>query len=291
MAEHKKHLTFKGKILIVGFGAVGQGTLPLLLTPHRHAQGERQGHHGRGLGPRDRAGVRRLLHGGAAARPRTISRSSTASSRRETSCSTLPSTSPASHSSSTAASTASCTWTPASSRGPAGTATRRYRPRAAPTTPSASGHWRCAASVPQGPTWSLMHGANPGLVSHLLKQAMLNIARTPAPACRNRDPKSSGRASRCSSASRRCRSPSATARSAAEAQAVGRVRQHLVERGVRGRIAAAGRAGLGHARAALAAARAWSSASAAARPSISTARAAPHACAPGSRTRVRSTAG
>jgi len=30
MAEHTKHLTFKGKILMVGFGAVGQGTLPLL---------------------------------------------------------------------------------------------------------------------------------------------------------------------------------------------------------------------------------------------------------------------
>lgn len=31
MAEHKKHIAFKGKILILGFGAVGQGTLPLLL--------------------------------------------------------------------------------------------------------------------------------------------------------------------------------------------------------------------------------------------------------------------
>jgi homospermidine synthase len=31
MAEYKKHVTFKGKILLVGFGAVGQGTLPLIL--------------------------------------------------------------------------------------------------------------------------------------------------------------------------------------------------------------------------------------------------------------------
>ena len=31
MAEYKKHMTFKGKILMVGFGAVGQGTLPLIL--------------------------------------------------------------------------------------------------------------------------------------------------------------------------------------------------------------------------------------------------------------------
>ena len=31
MAEYRKHVTFKGKILMVGFGAVGQGTLPLIL--------------------------------------------------------------------------------------------------------------------------------------------------------------------------------------------------------------------------------------------------------------------
>ncbi|MEO8629167.1 MAG: saccharopine dehydrogenase C-terminal domain-containing protein [Betaproteobacteria bacterium] len=31
MADFKKHVAFKGKILIIGFGAVGQGTLPLLL--------------------------------------------------------------------------------------------------------------------------------------------------------------------------------------------------------------------------------------------------------------------
>ncbi|HEY7758373.1 MAG TPA: saccharopine dehydrogenase C-terminal domain-containing protein [Burkholderiales bacterium] len=31
MAEHKKHVAFKGKLLMIGFGAVGQGTLPLIL--------------------------------------------------------------------------------------------------------------------------------------------------------------------------------------------------------------------------------------------------------------------
>ncbi|HZP85336.1 MAG TPA: saccharopine dehydrogenase C-terminal domain-containing protein [Burkholderiales bacterium] len=31
MAQYRKYVTFKGKILIVGFGAVGQGTLPLIL--------------------------------------------------------------------------------------------------------------------------------------------------------------------------------------------------------------------------------------------------------------------
>lgn len=31
MAEYKKHVAFKGKLLMIGFGAVGQGTLPLIL--------------------------------------------------------------------------------------------------------------------------------------------------------------------------------------------------------------------------------------------------------------------
>src|SRR6267142_6907858 len=31
MAEHKKHIAFEGRILILGFCAVGQGTLPLML--------------------------------------------------------------------------------------------------------------------------------------------------------------------------------------------------------------------------------------------------------------------
>ena len=40
MAEYRKHIAFKGKILMVGFGAVGQGTLPLIerhftYDPHR----------------------------------------------------------------------------------------------------------------------------------------------------------------------------------------------------------------------------------------------------------------
>ncbi len=45
------------------------------------------------------------------------------------------------------------------------------------------------AKHPQGPTAVLTHGANPGLVSHLFKQALLNIAAdtgllVPEPACR-----------------------------------------------------------------------------------------------------------
>ena len=40
MADFKKHFVFKGRILIVGFGAVGQGTLPLILRhidiPNKH---------------------------------------------------------------------------------------------------------------------------------------------------------------------------------------------------------------------------------------------------------------
>ena len=37
--------------------------------------------------------------------------------------------------------------------------------------------WRCAGERAGGPTAVLTHGANPGLVSHFVKQALLDIAR------------------------------------------------------------------------------------------------------------------
>ena len=104
-----------------------------------------------------------------------------------------------------------------------------------------------------GPPIVLMHGANPGLVSHLLKQALLNLAATPGTGQRCPTDKEGWarlamRARREGGADRRARPPGRT-----RPQAVGRVRQHLVERRVRRRVAAAGRARLGHARAPLAA--------------------------------------
>ena len=40
----------------------------------------------------------------------------------------------------------------------------------------ARARWRCARSTAAAPTAVLTHGANPGLVSHFVKQALLNIA-------------------------------------------------------------------------------------------------------------------
>ena len=42
--------------------------------------------------------------------------------------------------------------------------------------PIAKPRSRCARKYPSGPACVLMHGANPGLVSHLVKQALLNLA-------------------------------------------------------------------------------------------------------------------
>jgi homospermidine synthase len=90
MAEHKKHIAFQGKILILGFGAVGQGTLPQRCATS-DAQRERLGHHGRGLGAEiaDEYGV--------AFRVEPVTRDTTSAfsmrhSRLAISCSTLPST-------------------------------------------------------------------------------------------------------------------------------------------------------------------------------------------------------
>ena len=100
----------------------------------------------------------------------------------------------------------------------------------------------------RAPTAVLTHGANPGLVSHLVKQALLNIAADTRwrPAIRPRAP--TGAIWRTVSASRSSTSPSATPRCPAS-QGSRRVRQHLVGRRLRQRGLAAGRARLGIARA------------------------------------------
>ena len=52
----------------------------------------------------------------------------------------------------------------------------RCRPRAAPTTRCAKRRSRCATAKLPGPTAVITHGANPGLVSHFVKQALLDLA-------------------------------------------------------------------------------------------------------------------
>ena len=49
--------------------------------------------------------------------------------------------------------------------------------RRAPTMRCAKARWRCAGATAGGPTAVLTHGANPGLVSHFVKQALVDLAR------------------------------------------------------------------------------------------------------------------
>ncbi len=66
----------------------------------------------------------------------------------------------------------------------------------------------------RAPTAVLTHGANPGLVSHFVKQALLNIAADTQVRCRQaRHRAPTGASSRAGSASRSSTSPSATPRS------------------------------------------------------------------------------
>ncbi len=96
-----------------------------------------------------------------------------------------------------------------------------------------------------GPTAVLTHGANPGLVSHFVKEALLNlasdsklkIARAARP---HRLGAAGARPRRQGHPYRRARHPGQRA-----AQGAGRVRQHLVDRRLRRRGLAAGRARLG----------------------------------------------
>jgi homospermidine synthase len=92
-----------------------------------------------------------------------------------------------------------------------------------------------------GPTAVLTHGANPGLVSHFVKEALLQIARDTGD-----HPLRLGRAR---ALGRRQGDPHRRARHAGRrrAEAPGRVRQHLVDRRLRRRGQPALRARLGHA--------------------------------------------
>ena len=175
MADFKKHFVFKGRILMVGFGAVGQGTLPLIL---RHIDI-----------PKENVSVvtaeewgREIAHEyGVAFRvePLTPQNYLRILDHELKAGDFLFN---ASYDVSSLALIEYCSergimYLDACIEPWAG----GHRDTSIPAARRSNYALREAAlelrkKYPQGPTTLLMHGANPGLVSHLLKQALLNLA-------------------------------------------------------------------------------------------------------------------
>ena len=176
MAEYKKHVVFKGKILIVGFGAVGQGTLPLIL---RHIDM-----------PRENIKVITAEDWGKEIAQEYGIAFSVEPLARENYLSVLNRELKrgdflfnASFDVSSLALIEYCSehgimYLDACIEPWAG----GHRDTAVPASRRTNYAFRELAKeiglrYPKGPTCVTMHGANPGLVSHFVKQAMLNIAR------------------------------------------------------------------------------------------------------------------
>jgi homospermidine synthase len=176
MAEHVKHVAFGGKILIVGFGAVGQGTLPLML---RHIDMPRENIK---IITAEEWGRRIAQEYGVAFAVEPLTRDNYLSILdRELKAGDFLFN--ASFDVSSLALIEYCSergimyldaciepWAGGHSDTSVPAAQRSnyaYRERAL----------ALRGKHPRGPTVILMHGANPGLVSHFVKQALLNVAR------------------------------------------------------------------------------------------------------------------
>ncbi len=252
MAEYKKHVTFKGKILIVGFGAVGQGTLPLIL---RHIDMPRE--KVKIITAEDSGREIAQEYGISFTVEPLVRENYLAVLDRELEAGDFLFN--ASFDVSSLALIEYCSehgilYLDACIEPWAG----GHRDTSVPAARRTNYAFRELAKeigkrYPQGPTCVTMHGANPGLVSHLLKQALLNIASDTGAGLP--EPKVEGAVGALRHAARHQDGADRGAGPPGRQppQRVGRVRQHLVERGVRRRIPAARRAGLGHPRAALAA--------------------------------------
>ena len=249
----KKYVKFAGRMVMVGFGSIGQGVLPLIL---RHIDID-AGARSPSSPPRSAATTRPRASASAsstAADPRAITRAcSSRCSARATSCSTSRSRCRA------LALVELCH--------EQGRALSRHLHRAvarrlhrsvavavarAPTTRCARACWRCARSI--------RGGADRG--DHPRRQSRPGLAFRQAGAARRRRDTGAG----ADRAARTARAGRALARKlgvkvihiaerdtqvSTQPKTRRRVRQHLVDRRLRLRGRAAGRAGLGHAREAL----------------------------------------
>jgi homospermidine synthase len=176
MAEHKKHVAFKGRILILGFGAVGQGTLPLILRhidmPKERIKVITAEEWGRDIAhqcgiafevsPLTRENYVQVLDRELAAGDFLFNASFDVSSLDLIEYCTRR----------------GVLYLDACIEPWAG----GHRDTSIPAARRTNYAFREAAKEigrrsPSGPTCVVMHGANPGLVSHFVKQALLNIAQ------------------------------------------------------------------------------------------------------------------
>ena len=255
MSSWPVHGRVTGPIVMIGFGSIGRGTLPLIERHFDYDQRAVHGHRSRRRRDRqllDERGVRFIQHGADAGQlPRHPARRCSPRAAARASASTSRSTPPRSTSWSSAASSARSTSTPSSSPGPASISTRAQGPEA--RTNYALRESDAGRAPPRrraAPTAVSCCGANPGMVSWFVKQALLNLASRPRRSAHD-EPKIArglGAADAASSASRASTSPSAT-RSAprSESRCSVFVNTWSVE-GFVSRGHAAGRARLGHAR-------------------------------------------
>ena len=186
MTNWPVHARISGPIVMIGFGSIGKGTLPLIERHFEFDKKPLRRHRSR----RQRSPpARRARHQvrPAGRDPRQLPRRADAAAHRgaaaRASASISRSTPPRSTSWSSAASSARSTSTPSTSRGSASISTRA-RARGAHQLRAARGDPRGAPQKPGGPTAVSCCGANPGMVSWFVKQALLNIAARSRPRIR-----------------------------------------------------------------------------------------------------------
>ena len=243
------HAKISGPIVMIGFGSIGKGTLPLIerhfaydksrFVDHRSARGRRAGEKARRTLHQAGDDPRQLPRGAGAAADRRrrpgLLRQSVGGYRLGRHHGPVPRDRRALYRHRRRA-VARLLFRQESSA-----------PRSARTTRCAKRCWRPSSKSPGGTTAVSTCGANPGMVSWFVKQALLDIARDTKTTFN--EPKSREGLGPARAQARRQGHPYRRARHPAlqEAEADERVRQHLVGGRLRVRRHAAGRTRLGHA--------------------------------------------
>ena len=246
------HAKITGPIVMIGFGSIGKGTLPLI---ERHFAYDKS----RFVIIDPHEDGKALARSTACA---SSSRAITKDNYREVLvplltegggqgfCVNLSVDTSSVDIMSCAGKSARSTSTPSSSPGSASISTRSRPRKSARTTRCARRCWRPSKARPAGSTTAVSScGANPGMVSLFVKQALLDIAarlKLNAPKPKSRRAAMGWGLLRTSSASRASTSPSATPSAPRSRKADERVRQHLVGGRLRVGRHAAGRTRLGH---------------------------------------------